>query len=261
MFQRFVNDFTKHYKYAIYAAKSQLKAEVANSYLNWLWWVLDPVCFMFIYTFIFGVVFDGKELYFPVFIFTGLAMWDFFNRCVKASVKMVRVNKPIVTKVYLPKFVLIFSDMMVNGFKMLISFVIVFGMMLVFRVPFHINILLSVPILAVFILFTFGCCAYLLHYGVYVEDLSNVVNIVLRLVFYITGVFYSVEKRLPEPFNVYVADCNPLAYLITSMRKVLLYGEIPNMWILLGWFGFSILLSVFGIRKIYKNENSYVKVI
>lgn len=261
MFQRFIKDFKKYYKYAIYAAKSQLKAEVANSYLNWLWWVLDPICFMVIYTFIFGVVFDGSEPYFPVFIFTGLAMWDFFNRCVKASVKMVRTNKPIVSKVYLPKFVLVFSNMMVNGFKMLISFGIVFVMMLVFRVPFKIHILLAIPIILVFILFTFGCCVFLLHYGVYVEDLTNVLDIALRLVFYITGIFYNVEKRIPAPFNMYVADLNPLAYLITAMRKVLLYGQIPQMWILLGWFGFALILSILGIRKIYKNENSYVKVI
>ena len=29
----------KYWKYAIYSSKAQLKAEVANSYLNWLWWV------------------------------------------------------------------------------------------------------------------------------------------------------------------------------------------------------------------------------
>ena len=39
----------KYWKYAIYSSKAQLKAEVANSYLNWLWWVLDPLCFMLIY--------------------------------------------------------------------------------------------------------------------------------------------------------------------------------------------------------------------
>ena len=130
MFKRFCNDFKRYYSYTVYSAKSQLKSEVANSYLNWLWWVLDPVCFMVIYTFIFGYVFDGSELYFPVFIFVGLSMWDFFNRCTKASVKMVRTNKGVVSKVYLPKFVLVLSDMIVNGFKMLISFGLVVVMMI-----------------------------------------------------------------------------------------------------------------------------------
>ena len=110
---------------AVYSARSALKSEVANSYLNWLWWVLDPLCFMLIYTFIFGVVFDGSEPYFPIFIFIGLTMWDFFNRTMTTSIKIVKNNKAIVSKVYLPKFVLIYVKMMVNAFKMLISFAIV----------------------------------------------------------------------------------------------------------------------------------------
>ena len=53
---RFLKDTKKYYKYAIYSAKSKLQSEVASSYLNWLWWVLDPICFMLIYTLIFGVI-------------------------------------------------------------------------------------------------------------------------------------------------------------------------------------------------------------
>ena len=36
MFKRFRDDMKKYWKYAIYSSKAQLKAEVANSYLNWL---------------------------------------------------------------------------------------------------------------------------------------------------------------------------------------------------------------------------------
>ena len=77
--KRFFSDTAKYGKYAIYSAKSALKSEVANSYLNWLWWVLDPLCFMLIYTFIFGVVFNGAKPYFPIFIFIGITVWDFFH--------------------------------------------------------------------------------------------------------------------------------------------------------------------------------------
>jgi len=45
------------------------------------------------------------------------------------------------------------------------------------------------------------------------------------------------------------------------MRNALLYGKIPHRKLMLAWFLVSIVLTVLGIRKIYKNENSYVKVI
>ena len=46
--KRFANDLKKYHGYALYAAKAELKAEVAGSYLNWVWWILEPVCLMLI---------------------------------------------------------------------------------------------------------------------------------------------------------------------------------------------------------------------
>ena len=79
--KRFWKDLKGHYKYALYAAKSELKSEVANSYLNWIWWVLEPFCFMLIYSFIFCVVLNAKEPNFIVFILTEAK--KFINRYYK----------------------------------------------------------------------------------------------------------------------------------------------------------------------------------
>lgn len=258
--KRFYNDLKQYYKYAIFSAKSELKAEVANSYLNWLWWILDPICFMLIYSFIFGYVFNGSEPYFPIFIFIGLTAWDFFNRNTVQSVKMLQNNKSIITKVYIPKFILIASKMMVNGFKMFVSFGVVVFMMIFYQVHISYKILYVIPILLVLFIITFACMSFLLHYGVFVEDLSNIIHIVLRLLFYITGVFYSVQTRLPEPYGSYALKLNPIALILDSLRKSVLYGETPARKLLLVWGGIGLMFLILGIKKIYKNENTYVKV-
>lgn len=261
MLNRFINDTKKYFHYSIVSAKSQLKSEVANSYLNWVWWVLDPLCFMLIYTFIFGYVFSAKEPYFPVFIFIGLSMWDFFSRTITGSVKIVKNNKAIVSKVYLPKYILLLTRIWVNAFKMLISFGIVLCMMAVFRVPLSINILYAPFIISILMIISFGCSAFLLHYGVFVEDLSNVSAIGIKMLFYLTGIFYNVETRMPKPYGNLLVNYNPIAFLLDSMRKAMLYGTAPHKKLLFFWLLVGLLISFLGIRKIYKNENSYVKVI
>ena len=258
---RFIADIKRYRKYSVYAAKSQLKTEVANSFLNWLWWILEPFCFMLIYAFIFGYLFKRTQQHFNVYIFVALALWDFFNRCIKSSVRMVRRNKAIVSKVYLPKYALIISDMMVNAFKMLICLGIVVVMLVFYRVPVDWHIILVVPVLATTIVFTFGCCCILLHLGVFIEDMSNVINIVLRFVFYLTGIFYNIEASFPEKYAHILLTYNPMAFFIDSMRKTVMYCSSPN-WVVLGiWAVISLALAVFGVRNIYKNENTYVKVI
>ena len=151
--------------------------------------------------------------------------------------------------------------MCVNGFKMSISLLIIVAMLFVWRVPVTWNILYFIPILLTLFVIVFGFGCFLLHYGVFVEDLANVLNIVLRLLFYLTGVFWSIMDRLPAPYNAYIGKGNPIAFLLTSMRECVLYGTAPNQKLLLAWFLIGLLISILGIRKIYKNENSYVKVI
>lgn len=258
---RFLTDIKKYIGYAIRSAKADLRTEVANSYLDWLWWMIEPVCTMLIYALIFGVVFKASEQYFPIFIFIGITMWGFFSRSVSGSVNTVRMNKGIITKIYMPKYILLFAKMLVNGFKMLVSFGVVGIMMIIFRVIPSIYIFYSVPILIVLFLFTLGIGMIMMHYGVYVSDLGYITGIVLNMMMYTTGTFYAIAKRFPAPFGEIMEHYNPVAFLIASMRKVLLYGQPPSWGLLLFWGFVSLCLIALGAFTIYSNENAYVKVI
>lgn len=251
----------KYWKYAIYSSRAQLKSEIANSYLNWLWWVLDPLCFMLIYVFMFGYVFKSNQEYFAIFVFIGITLWDFFNKSLIQSVRLIKGNKPIVSKVYIPKFILLIVRMGVNGFKMCISLLIIVAMLVVWRVQLTWNVIYVIPIMMTLMVLVFGLGCFFLHYGVFVEDLSNVLNIFLRFLFYLTGVFWSIMDRLPSPLNLYIGRGNPIAFLISSMRDCVIYGKTPHRKLLLLWFIVGLVISILGVRKIYKNENSYVKVI
>ncbi len=261
MLQRFRKDMIRYWPYVAANAKARLKAEVAGSYLNWLWWIINPLSFMLIYTFIFGVVFHAAEPYFPLYVFIGLTVWDFFSHVLVQSVQSVKNNRFILSSVYLPKYMLTVADMLINGFKLLVSFGIVALMMLFYRVPLGWNTLLVLPALLGLALFTFGLSNLMLHAGVYVRDLVSVINIALRLLFYLTGIFYDIEKRLPPPFHKLVLRFNPMAVFITQTRDALLFRQSAHTRLLLLWIGLSALLAAASIRVIYAHENDYVKVI
>lgn len=259
--KRFINDIKKYRPYMAYAAKSDLKSEVANSHLNWLWWILDPLLFMLVYTFIGLVVFRKSEPYFPVFVFSGLTIWYFFQKNVSASVTIVRSYKSIITKIYLPKHVLIIQRMLVNLFKMFVSFGLIAIMMVIYQVPLSPHILHIIPVILVLWTVTFGFCSILMHFGVFVEDLSNIVVVLLRLTLYLSGIFYSIRNSIPEPYNMYMLKINPMAFCIDSARGALLYQTAPNYWILGIWMVIGVAMSLIGIKLIYRYENSYAKVI
>lgn len=257
----FINNVKKYFNYMIYAAKAELNSEVANSYLGWLWWLLNPLFFMLIYAFVSVVVFKSGEPYFAAFVFIGLSLWDFFNRVVSASPRLVVNNKEIVSKVYIPKYILLIEKIFVSFFKMLISLLLVVVMLFLYKVDISLYIFNFIPILVVLVILTFGISSILLHFGVFVDDLSNLVSVGLKLVFYLSGIFYLVSKRIPAPYNNMLLWCNPIAYFIEGSRNALLYAKPINYSILFVWLIIGIILSVIGIKTINKYENSYVKVI
>ncbi len=262
--KRFFNDVKKFAGYTVFSAKSDLRAEVAGSFLSWLWWILDPLLYMLVYAFVAVFVFGSSEQYFPVFVFIGLNCWQFFSKTVKQGVKLVKQKKSIVTKVYIPKFIFAFEYCGVFGFKMLVSFILTIVFMIFYQVPISWKVLWIFPLWALLLLITFAFTIIVMHFGVFVEDLSNVLTVVLQLGFYMSGIFYSIETRIIPKHNLIgniLINCNPIALIMTDMRNVLLYDTAPHYLALAIWAVIGIVISAIGIKIIYKYENSYVKVI
>lgn len=259
--KKFIKNIKKYKGYMIYSAKASLKGEVAGARLNWLWWVLDPFLFMLVYTFMALVVFGKGEPYFPIYVFIGLNMYDFFNRTVRKSVRMVKRNKGVISKVYIPKYILVLTNMLVNGFKMCVAFMLVVLMIPVYRVPLSFHVFEILPAFVVLVLFTFGCSCIVLNLGVFFSDLTNLITVFLKLIFYMSGVFYNIKTRVPEPYNLMLLYGNPIACFIQSVRDCVLGAASPYYAALGIWFVISVILCIVGVRSIEKYENTYVKVI
>lgn len=257
----FFKNIKSYNKYAVRSAKAELKSEVSDSYLNWLWWIIEPFCFMLIYTFVFGYIFKNRTPHFASFVFVGLTAWEFFNRMITGSVKLISNNRGLVTKVYIPKYILLISKSYTYMFKLFISFLITLGLIIFQGVPLTPKMFLAIPIVFVLYILCFGIGLILMHFGVLLSDLANLTRIVLRMVFYLSGVFYSLRDRLHGTLQYLLLRGNPIAFTMDELRKVLLDGRMPSFEGLLFWLVIGIILTFIGIKIIHKNENSYAKVI
>ncbi len=267
MLKKVITHFKRYNPYSMYAAKSELKGEVGSSYLTWLWWILDPVLFMLVYVFITVVVFKSKGEFLPVVVIIGLTVWNFFNKTVMVSVKIVNTFRGIVSKIYIPKYMLILEKLYVNFFKMLISFGIAAVFAAAYQIPPTGNLLYCIPVLFLIILMTLACCILAAHFGVYINDLYNVVQVILRFMFYLSGVFYDVGDRLSGAYilgiNVgrLMISVNPVAYMIDELRQIIIYGQPLRVEMFLYWSVISLVLLFMGLKLMYRYENSYIKVV
>ncbi|MCR5622640.1 MAG: ABC transporter permease [Treponema sp.] len=259
--RKFFTQLKKYKDYIIYSARADLNAEVANSYLNRLWWLLEPFFSMLVYVVVFGRLLGGTAQNYATFVFSALLMWRFFSATVSYSVKLVRNNAGILTKVYVPKFVILLSDMILNLLKLLFSMIVLVVMLAIFRVHIGLNILWVIPAYALMIFFSFGMGMILLHYGVYVDDLSYAVGILLTMLNFLSGTFYDVMTTIAAPLNTLLMVFNPVAVFTDVMRSALLSNAAVDLPLLGLWTIASLLLCYIGVHIVYANENSYVKLV
>lgn len=260
-FKHFFTDVAKYWDYMVFAARADLKSEVANSYLNRLWWLLEPFLSMMVYVLVFGRMMGNDVENYVTFVFSALLMWNYFSKILNFSVRLVRSNRDILGKIYIPKFVLLISNMILNLIKLAFSLIILIPMLLIFRVHIGSNVFMIIPAYLIMILLSFGVGMILLHFGVYVDDLGYAVGILLNMMMFLSGIFYNVNTSLSYPLNVLMKCINPMAMCIDTMRNGLLYNVCSNMPLVCVWLFASLLICWLGVHTVYKYENSYVKMV
>lgn len=262
--KEFFKNLKKYKGYLRYAPIATLKTEVSATYLNWLWWFLDPLFFMLVYTFIAKIIFRSSVQYFPMFVFIGLNAWNMFSWSITRAVNMIRNFRSVITKTYVPKYILIIVKMFVESIKIGFSYIILIVMMIIYKVKPTWHIVECIPLFLLLFLLTFGISCIVLHLGVYVSDFNNIIPVGLRLCFYMTGIFFDLSKSsiIAKPVvRFLLCDVNPMYGIITGMRNCILYGSSPD-WPVIGvWFVISVLICCFGIHLINKYEDSYVKMV
>lgn len=110
-------------------------------------------------------------------------------------------------------------------------------------------------------------CVLVAHFGVYMNDLYNVVQVILRFLFYLSGVFYDVSELLSSARVLGVSvgklmvTVNPVAYIIDEFRKIIIYGQGLRLELFLYWSVIAVFLLALGLKLMYRHENSYIKVV
>ena len=129
---------------------------------------------------------------------------------------------------YIPKYILILVLLAQNLFKMLISFAIVIVMMIWSRVAVSWNVVLVLPIFLDLLLLTFGLSAIFAHFGVFFSDLKNLTNVGLRVLFYMSGIFYVISDRVGAAVATLLLRVNPIGFLIDACREALDLLQYPQ---------------------------------
>ena len=236
---KFIRDLSANRHALSTLVRVNLKTTVSTTRLGYIWWIIDPLVMMVIYYFIFKVVFQRGEENYHLFVLCGLLTWQYFSRALSGTVRVIVNNQQLIRQVALPVSMLVAIPVIVQFIFGIIGMVII--VVWNYQVA-GLHTLGALPLLILIGLFSFGLGLFLSVLSVFLDDINILINYILRVGVFLCPVLYPVEAILNSAtipvFVKKIYTLNPLTWIITDMRKVLLDGMSFS------WQGYLLMLAV-----------------
>ncbi len=233
-------------------AERELRALYKQAALGVAWAVLTPISLMLVLTIVFQRVANVPTggVPYSIFAYIGLVSWNFFSGSVTAGGMSLVNQMPLVNKLNCPREVFPLSSIAVTAVNSIIaSFVLIILFAINGFAPKITSPVAIIP-LVVQIAFTIAITLLVSCTTVYLRDLRHALPIILQLGLFATPIAYGMEQ-IPEQWRAPYSIVNPLAPIIDSYRQTILYGNMPN-WYLLGLGTLSTLVLLIGGLKLFR---------
>jgi teichoic acid transport system permease protein len=241
-------------------AEGEIRSQNMDTVLGNLWHVLNPLLLAGIYILIFGVLLNvtrGVEN-FPVFIVVGVFTYHYTQKSVISGAKAIISNEGLIRSIRFPRAILPIATVLGQGFAFVPSILVMLAIALVLgEVPNVAWLLLPLIFLAQ-TLFNIGAAFIVARLTDLFRDLQNVLPYAFRLMFYVSGVIWSVDRFIQEGPIRELFDYNPFYVWITLARGPIMAEKtlIDPKLALIG-AGWSVLLLVVGVVFFRQGEDRY----
>ena len=211
-----------------------LKTRYKRSVLGFAWSFLNPLFMVMIFTVVFTVIARAQNVpNYPLFALCGLLAWNFLAGSVSGAARSIVGNAHLIDKVYFPRELLPISVVFSNLINFILSLIVFFVLLLLFRIPLSWWILSLPIIIAVQFVLVVGLALIVAALNVFYRDVEHVLDVGLLAWFFLTPIFWELEllpNKLPLPWgdggiDIWLLEyrLNPMASLVTDYRYILLY--------------------------------------
>lgn len=232
------------------------KLKYRRSVLGVLWSVLNPLLMMIVLTVVFSTVFRFSIENFPLYLILGQTLFTFMSDATSSAMSSIISSASLIKKIRISKMLFPLEKVCFALLNFAISLIAVVAVMLFFRIPPTVNLLLLPVLLAMVFMFSLGLGLLLAALSVFFRDVMHLWSVVLTAWTYATPLFYPVDI-LPE-WAVPIMNANPMYYYVSYFREIALYGATPSLEQTLICLAFAAGALVLGYAVFRKQEKKFI---
>ena len=255
--KKYISELWKRKDLLLYLVTSGLKAENRNTFLGYLWWLLDPFLNIIVYYFLVVVIMKRGSPDYSQFLVIGMVVFRYFSTSVSFSSGAIVNNAGIITQVYLPKAIFSFGTVLSQTINFLFGLVVVEILLFFFHVTQGIELICLPLIILVQLLFQLAISLFLSYICVFIRDFKNIVGHIIMILHFVAPVIWEINF-LPKQY-VWVIKYDPLAWVLQAYRDVMMYKSFPDfkLLFLLVVLSVGFILGMFVFYE--KNEHKIIK--
>jgi ABC-2 type transport system permease protein len=211
-------------------ATTDFKLKFFGSFLGYLWQLMNPLLLfgVLFVVFSFALNLDEGVRYYPVALLLGIVLFSFLNEATSQAVRSLVTRETLVRKIDFPRLAVPMASVLAATFNLLLNLVPVIVFLLASGATPSASWLLFVLVLAVLVLFAFGMSMILSVGFVRFRDIEPIWTVILQVLFYASGVFFTVDAIAGQKHGQLLVDiffCNPFAAILAAARHTLVDGS------------------------------------
>jgi lipopolysaccharide transport system permease protein len=238
-----------------------LKVRYKQTVIGVAWAVFQPLISMIVFSIFFGYLakMPSDGIPYPIFVFVGLLLWQFFSGALSQVSGCLIGNKAIITKVYFPRIILPISSVITKFVDFVIASFILVALMFYYGYTPNLSGLLILPLLVIItFMAALGLGLFLASLNVKYRDVGYVLPFFIQLMMFLAPVIY--PASLTGIWSWFLA-MNPMTGVIKAARAALL-GNFPINWELLGISALTcFLFFIFGLYYFNKTEKYFADIV
>ena len=226
--------------------------------LGYFWSLLEPLALTGIFFLVFIILRGDSDTLLPLKIMIGILIFNSFSRTLSSCTACLVSNASLIQQVYFPREIF---PTAIAGFRfisLILSMTVVIPYMIFEGIQPTMTILLLPLAMVSAILLAQGIGMMTASIQVRIRDTKQVVDLILRAAFFLSGVFFGAEHIPPEYLEIFLL--NPVAVYIEMARAAILGDMALLTWEqILRAIAISILAFIIGSIIFIKSERKAVK--
>lgn len=208
--------------------RAQFRLRDQSSFFGFLWSFLNPLITVGLLFALFSSQLSNEIQYYALYMLVGIVFYTHFSNATAASISVLQSMGALTRNGVFPKELLVIASISTHTVDLVLSTLVCVLIALLYGVPLTASVFALPLVLILQIVLVLWVSLLLSSFYVFVRDLQHIYNVFLRLLFFITPIFFAFSF-VGQGLGRYMLLANPLSHTIIFARELLTKGQLFSM--------------------------------